>query len=556
MRKPLVIIPTAKLVPIELQAEFGPISPAMIPLDGRPALHYIVEQYTDADFLVAIHEAGDALKAYIDSHIENRSIAVHDVGITQSLGETVLSAILSQKNVPEKLIINFADTAVTGISTEKDCIHYAHKEEVFRWTTFSVNYSGQIVGINEKETEKSNGIVSEMVFIGIFCFVHSEAFIEILKKCVMEVGDIEPLYKAVQIYSKQYAFDLHESTDWYDFGHLDTYYDSRKRISSNCREFNSISVDSSRGRITKRSQKAEKFIDEIQWYLKLPKKLQHIAPRVFDYDLDRNSPMVEMEFYGYPVLNDLYLYGHLDLGAWTRIFKSIEQALADMREYRLGKEAGANARYARKLMYEDKTLDRINQYKDSPEFSWANQSGIYINGANVMTLNEVIEQLPQILERSGVYSMSDLSIIHGDACLSNILFDRRNGIIRMIDPRGSFGPYDIYGDPLYDWSKLSHSIEGDYDFLVNDLFDFEINNSQVKLTAHLSPRHIAIKDLYRQRTLDHRGNDEHHRIRLLESLLFLSMIPLHRDRPRSQQAFLARGLSLFSEIHDKFTPTN
>ena len=553
MSKSLVIIPTAKLVPIELQAEFGSISPAMIPLDGRPALHYIIDQYSDTEFLVAIHEAGDALKAYVDRRVEHRSIEVHDVGITCSLGETLLNAIQSHKSIPERLVINFADTAVNGVSTEKDCIHFAKKEEVFRWTTFTTNHSGQILAINEKETEKANGVISEMVFIGIFCFIHPKAFIDILTECVKESGDIDPFYKAVQTYSEKYVLNFHEATDWYDFGHLDTYYDSRKRISSTCREFNTIDVDSSRGRITKHSRNADKFIDEIQWYLKLPQKLLHIAPRVFDYDLDRKSPMVEMEFYGYPVLNDLYLYGDLDLGAWARIFRSIEQALSDMREFKLTSESAADVTSACIKMYETKTLDRINQYKELPDFCWANQSGLQINGAMVMTLNEVIEQLPQVLTHSGLCDTKDLSVIHGDPCLSNILFDRRNGIVRMIDPRGRFGSYDIYGDPLYDWAKLSHSIEGDYDFLVNDLFDFEINGSQVELTPHLSSNHIAIKNLYHQRVIDHLGINEHLRIRLLESLLFLSMIPLHGDRPRSQQAFLARGLWLFSEIRDKFT---
>jgi hypothetical protein len=36
-------------------------------------------------------------------------------------------------------------------------------------------------------------------------------------------------------------------------------------------------------------------------------------------------------------------------------------------------------------------------------------------------------------------------------------------------------------------------------------------------------------------------------VNVIESLLFLSMIPLHADRPRSQTAFLARGLELFTD---------
>ena len=38
------------------------------------------------------------------------------------------------------------------------------------------------------------------------------------------------------------------------------------------------------------------------------------------------------------------------------------------------------------------------------------------------------------------------------------------------------------------------------------------------------------------------------RVRLIESLLFLSMIPLHKDHPERQVAMALRGLSLFQEF--------
>ena len=37
----------------------------------------------------------------------------------------------------------------------------------------------------------------------------------------------------------------------------------------------------------KKVKNIEKFIDEISWYLNLPKSIQYISPRVFDYSLDK-----------------------------------------------------------------------------------------------------------------------------------------------------------------------------------------------------------------------------------------------------------------------------
>jgi hypothetical protein len=551
MTDSLVIIPSAKLVPIELQAEFGPIPPAMIPLDGRPSLHYITEQHPGSSFLVATHEAAEDVSACVAHHIEAANINVVDVGNTRSLGETILKALDSREKLPKHLIIHFADTAIPSLTTIGDCLYYAVTDEVYRWTTFNSDDSGKIISINEKETNKA--CTNTKVFVGIFSITNVGIFRENIEKCLMHPDEIDSFYHALQQYSDLYPIKLCPTEDWLDFGHLDTYYESRKKLSSACREFNTISVDFQRGRIVKTSRNTKKLIDEIRWYLKLPKELQHIAPRVFTYDLDANKPRIEMEFYGYPVLNDLYLYGHLDLGTWSRIFKSITQAFQDLAGWQLPSSSLDELHRSRREIFETKTLERIEIYRNCPEFAWAVKGDVIVNGRNVMPLDDIVVSLPEVLKKAGIYGEADFSIIHGDPCFSNILYDPRNSIIRMIDPRGSFGAHDIYGDPRYDWCKLNHSIEGDYDFLVNGLFHFERNGKHVILEPNLSKRHEGIKQVYLERLLQHFDEVEHSRIRLLESLLFLSMIPLHSDRPRSQQAFLARGLSLFSEYRQLST---
>ena len=56
----------------------------------------------------------------------------------------------------------------------------------------------------------------------------------------------------------------------------------------------------------------------------------------------------------------------------------------------------------------------------------------------------------------------------------------------MIDPRGSFGEYKIHGDKNYDIAKLQHSILGDYDFILNNLFDIEWkSDEEIFFSPHL-----------------------------------------------------------------------
>ena len=73
------------------------------------------------------------------------------------------------------------------------------------------------------------------------------------------------------------------------------------------RSFNFLELDEQRGILTKRSLHREKLITEIQWYLKLPKQLHYLAPRIFTYSLYSDSPYIQMEFYGYRTLHEIFL---------------------------------------------------------------------------------------------------------------------------------------------------------------------------------------------------------------------------------------------------------
>ena len=49
------------------------------------------------------------------------------------------------------------------------------------------------------------------------------------------------------------------------------------------------------------------------------------------------------------------------------------------------------------------------------------------------------------------------------------MVDDNFSFIKVIDPRGKFGTYDIYGDFRYELAKLFHSVDGKYDFIIKDL---------------------------------------------------------------------------------------
>lgn len=230
-------------------------------------------------------------------------------------------------------------------------------------------------------------------------------------------------------------------------------------------------------------------------------------------------------------------------------FQRTEYVVSDMRRFKCESATETHFIASMHSMYETKTLQRIAEYESLDAFSDFRKTLRY-DGRALLSLPEVRKVLHTVLEKAGIYDKPDFSIIHGDLCLSNILYDRRNGIVRLIDPRGRFGEFDIYGDYRYDRCKLSHSLCGDYDFLVNGLFDMQTRNGEVTLTPHINDYQKQVKGLYAESRRSSSGQEEL-KVRLLESLLFLSMVPLHKDRPKSQRAFVVRGLELFTAIAEK-----
>lgn len=111
------------------------------------------------------------------------------------------------------------------------------------------------------------------------------------------------------------------------------------------------------------------------------------------------------------------------------------------------------------------------------------------------------------------------STIHGDLCLSNILFDYSKNQIKLIDPKGLKIRYPV----AYDIAKLSHSLLGNYDFIVNNLNVLNVNK--------INDGEEAINHEYEEfiKNLSKKINVNFKTIRTIEASLFLTMIPLHLE---------------------------
>ncbi len=119
----------------------------------------------------------------------------------------------------------------------------------------------------------------------------------------------------------------------------------------------------------------------------------------------------------------------------------------------------------------------------------------------------------------------------------------------MIDPRGTFGEFDIYGDERYELAKILHSIEGKYDFIIKDLFKLETDDLNYRIEFNYTEPSPDIVSIF-MNVFHEKINGIENQLILIESLLFLSMIPLHRESLKHQQAMLCRGIQLLDRVLD------
>ena len=306
------------------------------------------------------------------------------------------------------------------------------------------------------------------------------------------------------------------------------------------RAFNELKIDRVLGTLTKRSRDSEKFINEVNYLRLLPPDLAVLFPRVLAYSLDWSDPWVEMEYYGYPTLSEVFLFENVDPGVWQRVFAH----LAEIVRARFGRHERPLPAGSLHEMYVGKTRRRLEGMTCSPELATLlrSEGEITLNGKLVANLGALWPRIEAEVARLEANARG--AIVHGDLCLSNILYDLRSRICKFIDPRGSFGTVGIYGDPRYDVAKLWHSVHGLYDFITNDLFRVALDGNRVELSIRATSAHREIEDRFSTVFFPLYDRRE---IQLISALLFASMPALHYDKPQRQLAMYARALQLFDE---------
>jgi hypothetical protein len=230
------------------------------------------------------------------------------------------------------------------------------------------------------------------------------------------------------------------------------------------------------------------------------------------------------------------------------IFKRIRFVCGDFKRYTVADRT--NILKSLEDMYLKKTLRRFDCIREDDRFCTFFDNPICVNGVYYVSLNNICDVLKRVIPEL-LYDVDEFCIIHGDLCFANIMIDEKFSFIKVIDPRGRFGTYDIYGDQRYELAKLFHSVDGKYDFIIKDMFEIEycLDKAWLKYKINYKKRDYNVYDVFTKVFKNEIGNDLK-KIELIEALLFLSMIPLHRESLNHQMVMLGTGLEILNRVVD------
>jgi hypothetical protein len=524
------LIMSGALVGQELAAEFGPLPPSFLPVGVQRLYELQLKALAGAGLVHLVLPETFAVPQPDADRLAELGCAIVPAPEGLSLGEAVVYALntIGAGDAPVHLL--HGDTLIARPPLEaSDVIVGGPRSTEYAWAEMEAAPDGRILSLVNTPAGE-DGHEGWPIAAGYFAFASA---LDLLRALTRQRGDF---IAGVNHYLSGRPVMVAETSEWLDFGHLTTFFQSRLAVTT-ARAFNTVRIDGLTAR--KSSEDTAKMQAEAHWLQAAPPSVQIYCARLLGFGLEQGRAFYETEYELLPVLSELFVYGAVGRKPWLRILASCEDMLRALAATR-GESSGDGALRA---LAADKTIARLERFaRESGE--WISRPLSYA-GRPSPSLIEIAERLVPAMDlASGRIGCA----MHGDFCFSNLLYDGRNRRIKALDPRGTVERTpSLFGDLRYDLAKLGHSIVGRYDQIVAGRYqltraggDYALEFAPVACQAWLA---AALGEL----TVDAVGGLSEP-VRAVTVSLFLSMLPLHADRPDRQQAFVANALRLWRDL--------
>jgi len=524
------LIMSGAVVGQELAAEFGPLPPALLPVGIFKLYELQLAALGQRERQHLVLPEAHALSSHDLDRLAGLNVEVVPIPEGLRLGEAVVYALNSIGVGEDGVHILHGDTLILHPPMNAaDAICAGRRNNEYAWAEMEVDADGRVLALADTPAGE-DGREGWPVAAGYFAF---SSAIDLLRSLTRRRGDF---IGGVNHYLSGHEVRMAATEGWLDFGHLQTFFQSRLAVTT-ARAFNTVRIDGLTAR--KSSADSAKIWAETHWLQEAPPSVQVYCGRLLGVGLEDGQVFYETEYEFLPVLSELFVHGAVGRQSWLRIMASCEaflNACAAVKGQRSGDAA-------LKSLAVDKTLTRLEAFARATGFDI--EAPLTYAGQACPSLVGIAERLVPAYDLTS--GRTD-SLMHGDLCFSNLLYDSRVKRIKAIDPRGLVGEKStIYGDPRYDLAKLAHSIVGRYDQIIAGRCQVETSGADHRISFEEIACQPWLEAAQADLVIDGVGGLSAP-VRAVMTGLFLSMLPLHADRPDRQDAFVANALRLFREL--------
>lgn len=505
----MLIITSASYINEELRAEFGRIPSCFLPLKNERLFKHQIdflkkENHKKYITLPNSFKVNDFDRFYLESN----DVQIVYLSDSLTLCESIFQALKIINDPGDEVLILHGDTLFNELPRGIDFAYVSAVEDEYNWGKASNNNA----------------------YAGLFHFQDQKLLSDSLEQSNNNfVG-------AINLYSKIRQITPIQVKNWMDFGHLNTYFRSKARYTTE-RIFNNLQID--KFTVKKISNNRNKILAEADWYQKIPPKLKKYIPVLINVFKEPVSGY-ELEYLYLNTLAELYVFGNNDIFIWKIIFNAIDQYFNDTL-LNSENEIIKSHKKSFKIALINKTNLRLDPF--FKQIKLRRNEKIKFNDVILPPIDIIIKNI-----NSSINEIDSICYSHGDFCFSNILFDFRKLMLKVIDPRGvDFeGNVTILGDLRYDVAKLSHSIIGLYDFIIANRFKLSVNEIENKIDFEIITTNQTHKIQEEFVDLKFQGIDIKSKSNFAIIIhLFLSMLPLHNDNSTRQLALYANALRLY-----------
>lgn len=530
-------------------ADLG-IPKALLEVGRRPLIVEVLEaleSFADpSEIRVVTGEGGAKLRRFLRGYYRGDAIGAKLRFFRQRRPLGPLPACLAARVKRGRILIWLCDTLVSGRRPflAADTLYTAPVAgDLGRWCLARRGRGGRLAALVDKPRKPLSDRPEAL--IGVYSLSDAAVFrragLSAVRSGVRERGEYQ-LSAALRAYDRVRPLALRSAVGWEDAGDPRSFLAAKQRRLERL-DGHRVELDEAFVVKTADAGSEKSLADERGWY----RAAAGANPRLRG-SMPAGARLVGgslvLPYRDWPTLTDWFLYRSYYLAERSEeVFRNFLSFTARRLHRRLTSTPQQRRRLNMSMLVE-KTEERLARFGAA-----SLRRPLSLGGRRLASWFDLRREFRGLASELAEGTDEDWRMIHGDLVFSNVLANGSGGFF-LVDPRGSYGGEPgPAGDRYYDFAKVSQCVSSRFDSIKKG--EFRLNSRGGGSFSLEFPRSSDRGRLRWERSFAgfcRREGLDMRRLRLFESALLLSLLPLHRAHCEQSTALLLLGLQRLRDL--------